>query len=474
MEAGRGRELAMVAAARLLVSGLVLALGFRAVSDDDYARTVIAQRFAESPSWDPSGTSWLPLPFWIHGGAMQLFGTSLGVARATALLLGIAASLMLHQAGLWSSGERRAALAGALLACLIPYFALLGVATVPEAFSAAAIVLGAASLSALDPARRWLGAGALGLACLSRYEAWPVAAGFVAVSIRDALATRRTSLLGPALAAALPMLAWLLHGSLHHQDATFFLTRVAAYKRALGGEPSTALDALLAYPLLAIRHEPEIVVLGGLGALLGFDHVVRGRERCWLLLAGLLAFLCIGALYDGVPTHHAERVLLPLWLWAALVAGSTFTRELRAPAGTRRRRVAGAALSLLLGAGGLRLALGGPEPFVDRSAELEIGTRARQLVPAPARLAIDTPDYGFFSVTAAFGSPARTLVLDARDPREPRAADPFVSRAALRARLEGAGAGWLVASGGPHATLAAELGPVRARNARFVLVELAR
>ena len=41
-----------------------------AVSDDDYARVVIAEQWAHAPKLDPSGTSWLPLPLWLNGSAM--------------------------------------------------------------------------------------------------------------------------------------------------------------------------------------------------------------------------------------------------------------------------------------------------------------------------------------------------------------------------------------------------------------------
>ena len=61
---------------------LVLALGFDHVSDDDYARVTIAQSFAHAPRLDPSGTSWLPFPFWALGSVMAVFGRSLEVARA--------------------------------------------------------------------------------------------------------------------------------------------------------------------------------------------------------------------------------------------------------------------------------------------------------------------------------------------------------------------------------------------------------
>src|SRR5215204_3578287 len=82
------RDALIVAAAKIAVSAAVLAQGFRALSDDDYARIVIAQRFAAQPSLDPSGTSWLPFPFWVHGSMMALFGREPSVARATAIALG--------------------------------------------------------------------------------------------------------------------------------------------------------------------------------------------------------------------------------------------------------------------------------------------------------------------------------------------------------------------------------------------------
>jgi hypothetical protein len=347
------------------------------------------------------------------------------------------------------------------------------VATVPEAFSAALIVLGAACAGASDLRHRYLGAAALAAACLSRYEAWPVALGFCAVSAWDAVRGGRAGLLGPAVLAILPSLIWMLHGRLHHQDAAFFLTRVAAYKRALGGQGAPGLEALLTYPRLAIRYEPEVMALGALAAMLGFRRIVRDHARSWLLVLALFAFLCAGQLYDGAPTHHAERALLPLWLWAALVAGIVLSQELEAENRTRRILALVTAAVLFAAAIAVRMTSGPPEPFADRSAELDIGTKAASLVPATARLAVDTPDYGFFAVTAAFARPGQSVALDSRDPRKAASPDPFTSPPALAGRLEALSARWLVASL-PHARVAAELGRVQARNERFVLVEIGR
>ena len=72
------RDLALVALAKAAVSALVLALGFRAVSDDDFARVVLAQEWAHAPRLDPPGTSWLPVPVWIYGALVG--GASLDAA----------------------------------------------------------------------------------------------------------------------------------------------------------------------------------------------------------------------------------------------------------------------------------------------------------------------------------------------------------------------------------------------------------
>ena len=53
-----------VIAAKAAVGAAVLIGGFRAVSDDDFARVVLAQQWAAHPTLDPTGTSWLPVPFW--------------------------------------------------------------------------------------------------------------------------------------------------------------------------------------------------------------------------------------------------------------------------------------------------------------------------------------------------------------------------------------------------------------------------
>jgi hypothetical protein len=60
-------DVAALCLLKAAIGAWLLARGFSHVSDDDYARTVIAEQFAHAPRLDPSGTSWLPLPFWVAG-----------------------------------------------------------------------------------------------------------------------------------------------------------------------------------------------------------------------------------------------------------------------------------------------------------------------------------------------------------------------------------------------------------------------
>ena len=80
----RAWDVGLLFAGKGLIGAWVLSRGFSHVSDDDYARVAIAELFAHAPTLDPSGTSWLPFPFWLTGAAMMAFGRSLGTASVVA------------------------------------------------------------------------------------------------------------------------------------------------------------------------------------------------------------------------------------------------------------------------------------------------------------------------------------------------------------------------------------------------------
>ena len=250
----------LAVAVKALVGLAVLGSGFRAVSDDDFARVVLMQGFAHEPALDPTGTSWLPFPFWLNGAAMFVTGTSLTAARALAFVWGLLAALLLYEVGRLLFASPRKALGAAVVGSILPWSARLGVATVPELLTAALTVFAAVTLTRSEGRHRLLGAFALLLATLSRYEPWFVAALFAALCLWDA---RRDPL--PKIAAALLALvgpvAWIVHNAVAHGDPFHFIARVSAYKNALDGSSAGLLAAIAGYPLSLLREEPELCIL---------------------------------------------------------------------------------------------------------------------------------------------------------------------------------------------------------------------
>jgi hypothetical protein len=467
---GAVRHALLVASARVATSLLCLWSGFRAISDDDYSRLVIAARFAHQPSLDPSGTSWLPLPFWLYGVPMALFGDSLGTARAVAVLLGAASAVLVWVAARMLGLGERAALGGALFAVVLRYGSWLSAATVPEAPTAALVLVGVACLVRPGAKLRTWGGVALGAACFCRYEAWAPALVFGLLTGVDAVRGRRRELWLAAALSILPIALWLLHGVVRHGDALFFVARVNAYRQALGREAGGWLSALWQTPWALVRFEPELCALTAV--TLGLTKLRRDwpfGPAAWrpaAALSALLAFLVAAEATGGAATHHPERSLLPIYWFLSLVLAGLVARLLEKP--LVWWHFVAVLVPVLLGSRLLR-----PwevrSSFVQRADEERIGGLLRQL---DARdVALDTDDFGFFAVQAALGH-GKSWPLSSHDPREkepPRAATSGV----LAGRLLGGGARWLVTTRA-RAALAAPLGAVAVTTPSLSLFKLER
>ena len=467
------RDLAIVVLARVCASLVVLATGFRVVSDDDYARVVIAEQWAHAPRLDPTGTSWLPLPFWLTGSVLLVFGRGLDVARAVAFVTGALSSAVIYFAARCLIADRRGAVAGAALASIFPWSARLGVATVPELPAAALALFAMASTApGLPPRRRLWGGIALFASTLMRYEAWLVAAGFALLCVHDAArspansrrpmrdgagavgtlstgaarapkgaarAPSRELLLAAGLALLGPVL-WVLWNHHAHGDALDFLARVTAYRRAALGEggPGT-LETLIAYPIAMMRHEPELAVLLVVVAVAARVWAPTSLDaRRWMRPAALavllVAGLSIASVRDGAPTHHPERAVLVVLLLAAVFAGGV-GYSLGRRASVRARAGLGAAAVLVggLGAAWMRpsAGIGG---FVQRQDEVAIGCAAGQSLRPGERVLVEVVDYGYFALMAAMGRPEDAVADRDLDPRLPQRPSSFEVPEALAHR----------------------------------------
>jgi len=445
---------AALAAVRLALTALVLRLGLSAISDDDYARVTIAQAFAASPRLDPSGTSWLPLPFWITGACMAIFSDSLSTARAVAFALAAAATGGLFLAVRASGSSRRAAFAAAVASALMPVSALTGAATVPE-LPTAVLCASALLLLRRTDRRALLAAAACVLpATLSRYESWPVA-GVVAATAwigrrkrDDGPPLRLADRVTASLVALAGVAGWLAWNRFAHGEALHFHGRVSAFWVASGHAREEALLQLLSgYPWTAVAGVPVLSTLV-LGAVWVAPH--RAVLATWarpvagavVVVAALTAMQATG----GAPTHHPERTLMLVWMVAWALCMDLFERS----GALDRFRLgavaaAGIVVTLLLQQT-IASVQDARNTQADRGAETRVGAWIRAHAPA-ATVLIDPVDYGYFAIIAAAGSPARFALSHSIDPRAAPSASPLLDETALRHRIAQTGSTLLVVRG---------------------------
>jgi hypothetical protein len=471
------RGVAVIAGVRAVVSAGVLAAGFRAVSDDDYSRVVIAQGFAAAPKLDPSGTSWLPAPFWAQGGAMVVLGRSLLVAQGVAVVCGVAASFLVAAAARRITGERRVAVVAGCYAGLVGWAAWLGVATVPELLTAALVMLAAGALvggwdggresgeSRVGALRRCFGmrmAGAIALlvATLSRYEPWPVAIAFAVWNLVDA--ARGGAVRARAIAAALPAsivaiagpIAWIAWNRAAHGDALHFVARVTAYRRALGeGANESVLARLVAYPAALAAEMPEVAIPAALVLLAALVPRVRGamaprwkRHAAPLVLALVqIVALAAALVKDGAPTHHPERaVLFPALALVVMVSDAAVALApdlLRSRAGMR---IAAVAAGLLLLGRAVATPIARRDAFAQRDSEVAMGALVSSKAPRDARIYLEATDYGYFAIFASSGRPESFVLDHDLDPRHPTERPIFATSQAFAAWLRERGFTYVV------------------------------
>ncbi|HVH44480.1 MAG TPA: hypothetical protein VM925_19135 [Labilithrix sp.] len=405
--------------------------GFDHVSDDDFSRVTIAQAFAHAPKLDPSGTSWLPFPFWILGSAMAVLGRSLDVAHAVSVLFASVAAttpcLALRLGGI----PRARALFATAFAFVTPWCIWLGAATVPESFTASFTAAGAIGLAAycqrdrdsagfVHPPHEGRAHGtrrlpilialAITAACLSRYDAWPVAAVLAVCLVVSALqeSDRRGLLLGLAAICVLGPLVWIAWNAHAHDGPLHFFRRVARFKQASGEGATDTWSALVLYPGLLFTTRPEVAIpaLFLLPALR--DSTVRRRWAIPLLCAAAqVAFLAYGNVRDGAPTHHPERALLGALLLLALFVGDVGLTKLAELAQDGRSLTAKGGAAVFALAWIISSVRGadppGQGPSEDRREQIARGEKLRAI---RARSILITPcAFEHFALIAAYGAP---------------------------------------------------------------------
>jgi len=383
--------------------------GFSHVSDDDYARTVIAQQFAHAPRVDPSGTSWLPLPFWLSGASMMVLGRSLAAARACAWAFDALGSLAPFFALRHLQITTKWAAIAAFISAAAPWSVWLASATVPDGW-AAALTAAALLLTASQAPRGLVAAASIALAgSLCRYEVWPACAFVSIVALARAWSSRtdRAVLVASALIAAIGPASWMLWNAHAHGDPMHFFARVSAFRQASGDAPRTVLARVAQYPAALVTAFPE----AALGA--AFCLVSSDRKRFALPLAGALAIVCFlvwGDLKDGAPTHHPERALGAVAIVATCAGVVVASRA----GGALNWLVTGPAVAALVALAVLRFRdPPGAGAAEDRAPQIALGLSLR----SAGSLTVTPCNYEHFALIAALSAPERVSIAPPSRPR---------------------------------------------------------
>lgn len=466
-------------AARWLVTTLAGSFGFNALSDDDFARVTLAQAFSASPALDPTGSSWLPFPFWLTGTAMAVFGPTISTAKLTSLVIACASGILLYSVARASRVHPSAAWLGSMLWTLVPVGVFTGAATVPELPTAALCASALLLLRSPHPHAGLLAASLLIPATLSRYEAWPVAlCAIISIGIPTSHPSEFKKpqpsvgirLLALALASLGP-LAWIAWNQVSHADPLHFHARVSSYWFAWGGDASGWWNALVVYPRSVVLDAP--VLTASLAGALYWNRS-RDHHKTWLRPAlaclAVVVALTLAQATGGAPTHHPERALLFLWAVGWIAAADLFA----GPTGPKgrgwdlwRALWATAVVCFLI----LRTCALAPDYGMDRTSELALGTWLRQHTEGPILFAPN--NYGYFAVMAALRDGDRLLLAASVDPRDGAASNPFDDADKLLDRARETRARWLVASG-KYGQVARSVGEVRFELEDWTIVQVPR
>jgi hypothetical protein len=333
-----------VAVLALVVAGtaflILVPSGAHLLHFDAKAHMVVSRRVLDNitPGWGQLGTIWLPLPHILNALPAQndflyrtaLFASLLGLG---AFVAGVAA---LARAAEEATGDRWAAMVAATVPLANPGWLYLQATPLTEPLFFGLVALHALFLVRWRQARasRDLFRGALccGLACLVRYEAWPIAAASIVLAFwpwddEPAPArNRRRQLLRYALLALVgPVLLFSLH-SLH---GTGSLLNVIEGRNLtdLGGEPGTAARRL-ASGLFSAFGRPLAAV-----SVLALAVLAWRRDRWGLLVLALCAPAAVTftAYLAGHPMKARYALLLAPAL--ALALAVAFARRPWAQAG---------------------------------------------------------------------------------------------------------------------------------------------
>jgi hypothetical protein len=300
---------------------------------DAKAHLVVARRIVDSmePGWMQIGAVWLPLPHLLNLLPVQvdtLYRTGLSAVGFSVMAFVIGA------VSLWdlvarATGSPLAGWTAFAVFAAHPDVLYLQATPMTEALLMGLCLLGIAQMWSWvvqgGTGRTWPAGCALALACLTRYEAWPITAGALALAVGALVkggATLRCAGTRVAAVAAYPAIVVLAFMVLSRLTVGSWLVTTGFFEidQSLYHQPSAVLEAVW---IGAQRlNGPVMTFLGIVGLIVVLGAIFHRRSSPHLLLVLSLA-ACVAlplyAFWNGHPFRI--RYMVPLTMPLAAFAG---------------------------------------------------------------------------------------------------------------------------------------------------------
>jgi hypothetical protein len=434
--------LALVIGGRIALQLLLVRAGFLALTADEFARMLLAERWSQAPFLVWQG-AWLPFHMYLYGAALWLSDDIWLVGRLLAGMFGLASLVLMYLFTWRMLGSRRAGLMGALLLAVSPLHLWLSATPLTE-ISQTTFLLGFMLGMVLYWQKQqvrylYLGAGALLLATGFRYEAWLAAGVFSLVLVgwgislyRQRSLTLRGSagLAGVVLVVWLFPLLWLAGNARASGDPLRFIQEVDLYKRTWYGSGSEFWP----YWRALLDIDLPVFTLGLVGlVLLLVGRFCEWPVRAYVALA-VIPFGLFIILHGGQPEPYANYLRYLSGFVFLLVPAAAYLLEKLALRVTQQRNLQNLLLAAAL-AGIAVLQLRSALDFRNDAAAagLAVGreiARYQQQMAAPEHHAvlIELIYWDYLAVRTGAGEPYDLLYDRALDPAR-RTAESLLSTA---------------------------------------------
>lgn len=307
--------------ARLGLQAFLYHSGFESLTADEFAWTVLAARWAQSPYAAWSGR-WLPFQMYVLGIALRLRWDLFYIPRAIVISLGVVSIVLMYQLASRLFESRKTGLVSAVLLAVNPVHAWLSSTPLAEMPQMTLVLASMLSLVLYLKSKKkqyiYVSAFALALASGFRYESWMfsivfsfylIGEGILQLWRKEADVKGALTLITAAFIPWMFPVAWILGNYIEMGDPLYFITAKKLYKLTWYGPSRSYIYYLQTF----LKIDPYVTIFGILGLVICLLYYRQSRPIQWYVATAVIPFSVFAYLHGGQiePPGNFFRYLAP-------------------------------------------------------------------------------------------------------------------------------------------------------------------